>query len=186
MDAYSAKTILLEGNKRFVNNTRRNVDLSAQRENTFENGQKPFATIIACSDSRVSPEILFDTGIGELFVIRTAGNVLDDISKGTVQYAVEHLKTPLVVVLAHESCGAVTATCKSNGSEKGPIASIIEKIKPSAKTADNNIELASELNAKEVKKEILSDPTLSKFISENNIEVITMKYYLSSGEVKEI
>lgn len=100
---------LKAGNHRYATRHQKHPDQSARRMHQVEAAQHPFAIILGCSDSRVPPEILFDQGLGDLFVIRVAGNVPDDEVVGSIEYAVEHLHTPLVVVLGHEQCGAVTA-----------------------------------------------------------------------------
>ncbi len=103
---------LKEGNARFTSGkSMQKADYSADREQLAK-GQRPFAVVLCCSDSRVAPEILFDQGLGDLFVIRNAGNVVDEDVLGSIEYAVEHLHSQLVVVLGHSSCGAVTATCQ--------------------------------------------------------------------------
>jgi len=100
---------LMEGNKRFVTRKAQHPDQTLAHLREVESGQHPFAVVLSCSDSRVSPEIVFDQGLGDLFVIRVAGNVTDDTVIGSIEYAVEHLKAPLVVVLGHQGCGAVQA-----------------------------------------------------------------------------
>eukprot|EP00727_Mastigamoeba_balamuthi_P011980 m51a1_g7404 hypothetical protein (275) ;mRNA; r:177700-178570 len=102
---------LLDGNRRFVDGTPAPKDLVARREDTARNGQHPFATVVACSDSRCCPEIVFDTSLGDLFVVRTAGCAMGPFDLGSVEYAVGHLNTPLVAVVGHTKCGAVTACC---------------------------------------------------------------------------
>ena len=104
---------LIDGNKRYVESKMNTChESTAQLRTELAKGQKPFAIILSCSDSRVPPEIIFDKTLGELFVIRVAGNVVDPIILGSIEYAVEHLKTSLIVVLGHEKCGAVTAACQ--------------------------------------------------------------------------
>ena len=105
---------LMEGNKRFVKRKAQHPDQSLAHLREIEPGQHPFAIVLGCSDSRVSPEVVFDQGLGDLFVIRVAGNVTDDAVVGSVEYAVEHLKTPLVVVLGHQGCGAVQAAVSAS------------------------------------------------------------------------
>lgn len=98
---------LIEGNERFSNGKLLNKDLSAQkRKELLENTQKPMAVVITCSDSRVSPEIIFDVGLGDIFVIRNAGNIVDDTVVENVEFAIEKFEIPYVLVLAHENCGA--------------------------------------------------------------------------------
>lgn len=188
-----AENAIIEGNKRFVSGELANKDLSSEvRTDLSQNGQHPFATILTCSDSRVSPELIFDQALGDLFVIRDAGNVTDTVETGSVEYAVEHLKTPLVIVLAHDKCGAVQATVE--GGETTPsIQAIIDKIKPSldkVKAADkdaNNEEIASEVeneNAKETVKELLKSTAIKNLVDSGKLKVVAAKYHLESGEVE--
>lgn len=111
-----ALTRLKEGNKKYLSSAAPDADISAKkREYTAQNGQAPYATVITCSDSRVIPEAIFSAGIGELFVIRTAGNTVGNTELASIEYAVSHLKTPLVLVLAHTGCGAVGAALNKEG-----------------------------------------------------------------------
>ncbi len=100
---------LLNGNKRYAEQHPIHPDQTLERLRALKKGQEPFAVVVSCSDSRVPPELIFDQGLGDLFVIRTAGNVIGDYELGSIEYAVEHLKTSLVLVLGHENCGAVSA-----------------------------------------------------------------------------
>ena len=126
----TAKQLLIEGNARFISGKTLSKDLSSTRRiDLMKNGQHPFAVIVSCSDSRVPPELLLDQALGDLFVIRVAGNVITPVELGSVEYAVEHLKAPLVVVLGHEGCGAVTAAVQG-GEIPGSISAITDKIKP--------------------------------------------------------
>ena len=101
---------LREGNARFQSAKSIHPDLGPARlRQTAEEGQHPFATILTCSDSRVPPELVFDQGVGDIFVVRVAGNVCGEDEAGTIEYGADHLKTPLLVVLGHSRCGAVTA-----------------------------------------------------------------------------
>lgn len=119
---------LKEGNKRYLTATTNPGDISPYiRKMTCENGQSPYAVIITCSDSRVIPESIFSAGIGELFVIRVAGNVMDNHQIGSVEYATDHLGSPLVVVLGHDHCGAVDAAI--NHEPEGYIKSLTDEIR---------------------------------------------------------
>ena len=100
---------LKEGNDRFVNNESKPVNISSERREQLKEGQHPYAVVVSCSDSRVTPTTVFNAGLGEIFDIRIAGNVVDDDALGSIEYGVEHTGAPLVVVMGHESCGAVTA-----------------------------------------------------------------------------
>ena len=118
-------TILKDGNGRFIQNKMNNVlhhDLQ-----TLSEAQDPYAVILCCSDSRVSPDIIFDQSLGNLFVIQNAGNVNDTSVLGSIQYAIQHLKTPLIIVLGHTCCGAVTAA-HQNKKMKGPLKDLITQI----------------------------------------------------------
>lgn len=185
-----AQSFLSDGNQRFTSHRYHPRDLSQARLTDLDkNGQWPFAVIVTCSDSRVAPELIFDQGLGHLFVVRVAGNVMDPVGIGSVEYAVEHLNVPLVVVLGHEKCGAVKATV-DGGKAEGSIGSIVNLIKPSlakakakgAKkpalyeaTADENVTA----NVAKLKK----SPIIKERIKKGKCQVIGAKYLLGSGEV---
>ena len=127
IDAKEAKQRLIDGNKKYLDAESATGDISpAIRKETAENGQHPYAIVITCSDSRVIPESIFSAGIGELFVIRVAGNVIDDHQLGSIEYAADHLGSKLILVLGHTRCGAVDAAIKGHGG--GFIDSIIKDI----------------------------------------------------------
>ncbi len=129
-NADSAIMLLKNGNDRFVNGKSQHLREDQERRTlTTVHGQHPFATILSCSDSRVPLEVIFDAGIGELFVIRVAGNVADGDELGSIEYGVGHLQTPLLLVLGHTKCGAVTAAVQ-NSKVEGNILNLINKIKP--------------------------------------------------------
>ena len=109
-DAYEALARLKDGNQRFIDEKPHHWHENASWRNHLIKTQKPFATILGCSDSRAPPELIFDAGFGDLFTIRLAGNIIEEDVIGSLQYALAHLHTPLVVVLGHEGCGAVAAT----------------------------------------------------------------------------
>lgn len=124
-----AVTLLREGNDRFARGIPQGPNRDAQRMKSVAAEQQPFATILTCSDSRVSPELLFDRGIGELFVVRVAGNVCDTDEAGTIEYGAGHLNTPLIVVLGHSKCGAVKAVC-AGAEVHGNIPGLVDNIIP--------------------------------------------------------
>ena len=174
---------LLEGNRRYVEN-RLNEKNLPERRKELASSQHPFVTMVACSDSRVVPSYIFDANLGEIFKIETAGNILDKIGLGSLEYGVAHLHTPLVVILAHTKCGAVTATCQG-GHAEGNIAAIVKKIKPAAKRAKNDVEKAADINAKRVIKEILKKSgAVMKMVEEGKVRIVAMKYDIETGEVK--
>ena len=141
LTADEALSKLMDGNLHFVANqiTIRETSTPSIRE-ALATGQKPFAIILACSDSRVPPEIIFDQGLGEIFVVRVAGNVPDPVILGSIEYAAEHFNCPLVMVLGHKRCGAVTAAVQSQGPPHGNIGAIIKTIAPAVKQAKKDVE----------------------------------------------
>lgn len=143
--ALKALKRLKEGNKTYLNSETNAGDISPRaRLFASQNGQHPYAVIVGCADSRVIPESIFSAGIGELFVIRAAGNVLDNFALGSVEYAAEHLGCKLIVVMGHTGCGAVGA---AHGKNSGYLKYITDEIK-SAIGAEQDGEKASILNAK--------------------------------------
>jgi carbonic anhydrase len=179
---------LLEGNRRFVSQDAVHPNQDGNRRVEATKGQKPFAVIVGCSDSRIPPEIIFDQGIGDIFVIRVAGNIVDDIALGSIEYAVDHLGSQLVLVLGHSSCGAVTATVQG-GETHGHITSIVKAIKPAVEEArgksgdltDNSIRANVGLVAKTIAS---SKPILSKMTEEGKVVIIPAYYHLDTGLVE--
>jgi len=185
MNAEEAMNRLTEGNKRYVEGKMTAHDFPARRKELVE-GQQPFVTMIACSDSRVCPECIFDTSLGEIFLIETAGNIVGDITLGSIEYGIGHLNTPLLIVLAHSKCGAVTATCQG-GEVEGNLGKVIGKIKPAAEKAGNEVIAAIDQNAKDVVQDILArSPVVKKAVDEGKTKIVVMKYHLETGEVKVV
>jgi len=184
--------ILKAGNERFQKNRLLKVDVSNSKRETLVNGQNPCAVIITCSDSRVPPELIFNQGLGDLFVIRVAGNVIDKIELGSVEYAVKYLNTTLIVVMGHEHCGAVEAAVKDDGKEvKGNIGAIIDKIEPSVKKlkldnlqGEKLVEAVTDENIINSSRELEKSEVIKKELQKGNIKIVEAKYMLQSGEVK--
>ena len=183
---------LLSGNKRFAegNPTHPNQSLSRRRE--MAKGQNPRAAVLACADSRVSPEIIFDQGLGDLFVVRVAGNVVNDPILGSLEYAVEHLGTQLIVVLGHQRCGAVAAAC-AGGEAPGHIASLVQALAPAvAKISeshnasdDGRVDLAAKENVRMTVKSLHScGPILAELVRQGKLEVAGAFYDLDTGAVE--
>lgn len=178
---------LVEGNARFITGHRAEVDYTEQRAETAD-GQEPFAIVLGCSDSRVSPEIVFDQGIGKLFVIRTAGQTVDSMVLGSIEYGVEHLHVGLIVVLGHESCGAVSAAV-GGSQEDGDIATVVEAIQPSVEASKglsgdpvDNVVCANALRvAKELPEE---SEIINEHMKDGHLKIIAARYDLHSGRVK--
>ena len=179
---------LKEGNSRFVSGLVTHPDQSAERRVAQSNGQTPFAIVLTCADSRVSPEIFFDQGIGDLFVIRNAGNVLDDHVIGSMEYAVEHLHVPLIVVVGHAKCGAVAATV-AGGHAPGHIASIVESIEPALEEARNQegdkVDNTVKANARRVAS-ILNrvEPIIGEAVKSGKVKVVAVRYDVTTGQVE--
>ncbi len=187
LNADQALQKLLEGNKRFIDVKTVHPDQTVDRRTEVAKSQSPFAVIISCSDSRVPPEIIFDQGIGDLFIIRTAGNVVDNVELGSIEYAAEHLGVNLVMVLGHERCGAVDATVKG-GEIPGHIKNVVNAIKPSLdnikdksgdlidKTVISNVKMV-------VEKLKASKPILHELHEEGKLKVVGARYDLDDGTV---
>jgi carbonic anhydrase len=183
---------LQAGNARYQAGTSQHPDQDLHRRRALEKGQNPFAVVLACADSRVSPEILFDQGLGDLFVVRTAGQVVDDVAMGSMQYAVEHLDVGFVVVLGHSACGAVTATLgavKSGKSTGTPIDSLVTDIRPAVEEArrrgvedDELLEMAVRINVERGVARLKKAPAVGATRS-HEVEVLGAHYDLGSGGV---
>jgi carbonic anhydrase len=184
--ANDAKKLLIEGNHRFAESKLYKKKISeSRRKELYEKGQKPFAAILSCSDSRVPPEVIFDQGLGDIFVIRDAGNVVDKVILGSVEYAAEHLEVPLIVVLGHEACGAVKATV-DGGSAEGNIRSVVEEIIPAydkVKTQFKSKEVLYERCAEENIKNSIEKINSSAVIKAKKTTVVGAKYQMQSGNV---
>ncbi len=182
---------LLDGNKRFITGNLESKDFSDTKRKELAKGQNPFAIVVACSDSRVAPEIIFDQGLGDIFVIRVAGNVLDRVSLGSIEYAAEHLKTPLVIILGHTYCGAVTAAVESKGRTEGNIGAIVKRILPAVERARKEGKSGKDLVNSAIVKNVLlqreymikNSPVIRKLIKAKELQVVTAIYSLESGEV---
>lgn len=178
---------LKSGNERFVNQKTIKPHQSMVDVMHVAKGQHPFAIIVSCSDSRVPPEILFDQGFGDIFVIRTAGQVIDSIEIGSIEYAVEHLHSPLVVVLGHSKCGAVTAA-HSDGDVDGHLHKIVKDIRSniSSQTGGkaNSLDEAINANVNALVKTLLSsEPIIKEHHEKGKVKIVPAIYDLDSGKV---
>lgn len=176
---------LMEGNQRFVDGNLLHSDLNAERRLQTAKRQNPFAVIVGCSDSRVSPEILFDQGIGDLFVVRVAGNVVGPIELDSIEYSVLYLGSSLILVMGHESCGAVDTVLKG---ETTDIEAVAEKIEPALrglpKTGKNAVENAVKANARYVANYVKSTPAIKKLVLDNKVKVLPAYYDFMTGKVE--
>lgn len=185
-----ALELLLAGNKNFVKGSVEHLDRfsdpTVRKEVAL--GQHPYAIILACSDSRVPPEILFDKGLGEIFVVRVAGNIVDRHEIGSIEYAIEHLGASLVMVLGHERCGAVTAAFNANGVSDGSnIGSLVEAIAPAVletKAAGGTVEECIVTNIKKVTEELEARSVIVREgIEAKTLKIVRAKYDLDDGIV---
>jgi carbonic anhydrase len=183
---------LMEGNRRFVAGKLRIRALAATRRALIQ-GQQPGVIVLGCSDSRVSPTLVFDQGLGDLFVIRTAGNVADAVALGSIEYAVEHLPTRLLVVLGHERCGAVSAAVAAAPIRSPNLKSIVQRIAPAVEKvrpragADDLVALAVEENARE-SADSLSEQSeiIRKAVATGSLVVVPAVYRLATGQVVKV
>jgi carbonic anhydrase len=194
-----ALALLMDGNMSFNQGNLANLQVNSKPKarQALAAGQHPYAIILDCSDSRVSPEIIFDKGLGEVFVIRVAGNVVAPHQLGSIEYAIEHLGSSLLMVLGHSKCGAVSATvqalkpstCTVNVPE-GNIGSLIESIAPAVENscnahATNLIAASIDENVKLVAEKIVADSDIVKeFLDNGKIKMVKARYDLEDGRVK--
>ena len=179
---------LKEGNGRYTSGNLQHPGQTAERRTELAKTQHPFAGIVSCSDSRVPPEILFDQGLGDLFIVRVAGNVINDEGLGSIEYTVDHLGTRLILVLGHQSCGAVDAareTIAAKGKAPGHIQSLVTAIKPAVEaTAKDDLETTIKANVKNVVRALRSStPILKAKVDSGEIQVIGGYYSLDTGAV---
>lgn len=180
---------LKAGNGRFVAGKAEHPHQGADRRAELSTSQHPFAIVLGCADSRTSPEVVFDQGLGDVFTIRVAGNILDDETIGSIEYAVEHLGSPLIVVLGHKRCGAVKAARDLIAADKqapGHIQSLINRIAPAvATTASADAETTCKRNVLNVAQALREcGPILNEAFTKGKITVVGAHYDLDSGAVE--
>ena len=193
IDASQALKRLVQGNRRFVRGEARFPTAQKKILSELAREQHPYATIVGCSDSRVPPELLFDAGFGELFVIRVAGNVLSADVAGSLQYAGVHLKTPLFVVLGHEGCGAVSAAVETHFHRvrhRSRISTLVRKIVPALKGLDPSLapdrllSQAVEANVRWTMRQILRSPEGRSRVAEGVLKLVGAIYEIKTGRVR--
>ena len=179
---------LIEGNARFAAGRQNRPNQTPARREAVAEDQDPFAIVFTCSDSRVSPEIYFDRGIGDLFVIRDAGNVVNPHIVGSIEYAVSELNVPLIVVVGHERCGAVKAAASGHAVE-GSIRTIVESIKPAVLATeglngdpiDNAISTHAQMSAQAI---VDGSPIVASAVEEGRLLIYSARYDLDTGRVE--
>jgi len=193
-DPYYGLKYLIYGNNRFADGASVKPRQTPEDLKAFEAGQKPFATIVGCSDSRVPNEIIFDQGVGDLFITRTAGQVMAQASYGTIEYGTEVLKSRLIVVLGHQSCGAVGAAMQLPANPPGHVVTLINAIKPASLRAkakglpeNETLDLAIKENVIEQVNLLKNlEPVLSRRAVSGEVIIVGAVYNLDSGTVEFI
>lgn len=176
---------LMNGNKRYTQDKLLHPNRDQERREALTAKQTPFASILGCSDSRVSPEIVFDQGIGDLFVVRVAGNVIGPIELDSLDYSIEYLNSSLIFVLGHENCGAVSAVLAGMTKDIEAVAIQIEPaIEKAKKMPGNALENAIKANIRMVVNQIRKSETIARFIAEKKVDVVGGYYNLATGEIE--
>jgi len=183
---------LADGNQRFVSGQPTSHDLVSQRH-ALEKNQHPLVAVLSCSDSRVPPEIVFDQGLGELFVVRVAGNSADPSGIGSLEYAVEHLGTVMIVVLGHQSCGAVTAACAGEKMPTPNLEAVVQPISQSCSVAKEHhageglVDFAIRDHVHKTAQELLARSTVLRHAhDEGKLAIVEAYYSLDSGAVTKL
>ncbi len=177
---------LKEGNSRFVKDLLDGKLQDSSRRDSLIGGQEPYAIILGCADSRVVPELAFDTGLGELFTVRVAGNVANVSSIASIEYAVAHCGTKLIVVLGHQNCGAVTAAV-AGGDNGNNLNHLLEHITPAIANSEKgaSINKVVKKNAKLTSKELISKSSIIKNgVDSGEVKIVAAYYHLDSGKVE--
>jgi carbonic anhydrase len=181
---------LLNGDNRFVAGKSEEPHGAAlvERRHALAKDQKPFAVIVSCSDSRVPPELVFDVSLGDIFVVRTAGEVVNDVVVGSVEYALEHLGTRLIVVLGHQRCGAVSAAV-SGAKETGDIPIVLKAVLPAVEEtkgqSGDHIDNAVRANARNIAKRLQSiGPIITPRVQSGEVKIVAAYYSLDTGQVE--
>lgn len=178
---------LAAGNERFAAGRASHPHADAGRLAEVVGGQHPRAAVLGCADSRVPAELVFDQGVGDLFVVRTAGMVVDDIALGSLQYAVDVAGVPLLVVLGHESCGAVhaaRAVAAGTASVTGPLEAVAAGVLPAALTAPAGD--ADEIQARGIAVRVRAAAPIAAAVADGRVTVVTAMYSLATGEVRRL
>jgi carbonic anhydrase len=194
ISAKDIKERLVAGNERYVKGTPAHPDMSLARRKKLGEGQKPFAAVLSCADSRVPPEIVFDQGLGDLFVVRSAGQVVDRAVLGTLQFGVGELEIPYLVVMGHTKCGAVNATVEHLESKKGPTGTDIDALVTAISHAVHEAEAAGiesadlpaavvEFNVERVVAELEEAKVLMAAEKKRQLKIIGAVYDVETGEV---
>ncbi len=179
---------LMEDNARYAADKPINARSHSARRAEVAASQRPLAIIVACADSRVGPELVFDQDLGDIFVVRSAGNVVDDVQLGSIEFAVEHLNAPLIVVVGHERCGAVMAAVKG-GEAPGHLGAFLRPIQPAVQSTEgqpgDRVDNAMRANAMNVARQISgTGPVIAQYVQEGKVKVVAARYDLDTGRIE--
>lgn len=187
MSAARALQLLLDGNQRFITGHMEHPNQSPDRRREVAKGQHPFAAVLSCSDSRVPPEIIFDRGLGDLFVVRVAGNVATDLTIESLDYSVKHLGVRVVMILGHTQCGAVTAAVKGH-TEEGDVGPMLKELQPVVAESKNEpgdpVENAIYENVHYVMKKVAASPEFQPMIKSGELKIMGGIYNLETGKIE--
>lgn len=177
---------LLKGNERYVHDMLEHPNRTSERREATVAKQFPFATIVGCADSRVSPEIVFDEGVGDLFVVRVAGNVIGPLELDSIEYSAIYLHSSIVLVMGHENCGAVDAVIHDHTQDIESVAELIQPAVQEARKSNppNLLEASIKANAIRMKDYVLKSPALQKLIKDKKLDVRAAYYNLQTGDVE--
>ena len=193
VDAMQALIRLQEGNARFAAGNPQHPHEKPDWRHTLEKGQQPFAVVLGCSDSRVPPELVFDQGFGDLFVVRVAGNIVDTDVIATVEYAIDHLDTQLIVVMGHSNCGAVTATLdhlKDADGEPAEVVSLLYRIEPAVigipddLPRQKRIDQAVNRNVQLAVRRLSRVPDLRRSVVAGKLKIVGAVYHMHTGKIE--
>ena len=177
---------LAAGNQRFVSGSAHSKNLKADRQK-WAKTQNPLVGVLACADSRVGPELLFDKSVGDLFVVRDAGNTPDPVAVGSLEYAVAHLGTHMIVVVGHSSCGAVKAACSGEKMPTEGLNAVVKPIKGSCSLAKgDDVEPATKDHVHQSAMALLKSPILKKAVDDKQLTIVEAYYSLDTGKVERL
>jgi len=177
---------LMQGNGRYVSDALEHPNRDQERRLAIVARQSPFAVIVGCADSRVSPEIIFDEGVGDLFVVRVAGSVIGPLELASIDYSMIYLGSVIIIVLGHENCGAVDAVVRGNTQDIEAVADIIRPAVKEARATspENLLEMSVKTNARRMKELLLDSPVIKQRVAEGKVEVHAAYYHLKTGVVE--
>jgi carbonic anhydrase len=175
---------LMEGNQRFSKDKSLHLDRTSERRQELLSKQSPSAIILGCSDSRVAPEIVFDQGIGDLFIVRVAGNVVGPLEQDSIEYSALYLNSSIIMVLGHENCGAINAVISGNTKDIESVAELIQPAADATVNQKNRLENTIKTNAHMMAEQLRNSPVLKALIDKKKLNVVEAYYNFHTGKVE--